>query len=245
MISRGDREGEADDLFLNSDRDAAGKNMEGALKAQEERPQPNQEPRGKQAEITAGGLSKSADGTNKQSELDNVATDELCLLQCGLNHSQVEQEGLTEHGALSCCGNAQGAECCGGQLCVLELACLSQGKGKGCTSANTPLSQISHNGLNRKRTQERIKKENEAFLKRIESVKPTPGLKCSEQLADYKRVVGYLGGSLKNHIIPEVKGEKPASKVPSAGLKNMFQDQDLSSSSTPTPSIELPEEDTE
>lgn len=224
---------------------AANKNMEGALKAREERPQPNQEPRGKQAEITAGGLSESTDGTNKQSELDNAATDELCVPERGLNQTQIEQEGLTEQGAVSCCGNAQGAECCGGQLCVLELACLSQGKGKGCTSSNTPLSQISHNGLNRKRTQERIKKENEYFLKRIESVKATPGLKCSEQLADYRRVVGYLGGSLKNHIIPEVKGEKPASKAPSAGLKNVFQDQDLSSSSTPTPSTELPEENTE
>lgn len=218
----------------------ASKNMEGALKAQEERPQPIQEPRGKQAEITAGGLSKSTDGTNKQSELDNAATDE-----CGLNQTQIERDGLTEQGAVCCCGNEHGAECCGGQLCVLELACLSQGKGKGCTSSNTPLSQISHNGLNRKRTQERIKKENEAFLKRIESVKPTPGLKCSEQLADYRRVVGYLGGSLKNHIIPEAKGEKPASKAPSASPKNMLQDQDLSSSSTPTSSIELSEENTE
>lgn len=223
----------------------ASKNMEGALKAQDERPQPKQEPRGKQAEITAGGLSESTDGRNKQSELDNAATDELRVPECGLNQTQNKQDGLTEQGAVSCCGNAQGAECCGGQLCVLELACLSQGKGKGCTSSNTPLSQISHNGLNRKRTQERIRKENEAFLKRIESVKPTPGLKCSEQLADYRRVVGYLGGSLKNHIIPEAKGEKPASKAPSAGLKNGLQDQDPSSSSTPTPSTELPEENIE
>lgn len=220
---------------------AASENMEGALKAQEEKLRPNQELRGKQAGITAGGLSECTDGTNKQSELDNAAPDELRVPECALNQTQIEQEGLTEQGAVSCCGNAPGAECCGGQMCVLELACLSQGKGKGCTSSNTPLSQISHNGLNRKRTQERIKKENEAFLKRIESVKPTPGLKCSEQLADYRRVVGYLGGSLKNHIIPEVKAEKPPSK---AGVKNAFQDQDLSSSSTPTPSTELPEENT-
>jgi len=33
----------------------------------------------------------------------------------------------------------------------------------------------------------------QAFLKRLESVKPTPGLKRSEQLSDYQRQVGYLG----------------------------------------------------
>lgn len=111
----------------------------------------------------------------------------------------------------ACCSDS--TECCGGQLCVLEIACISQAKssasGKSCKAGNTPLSQISHNGLNRKRTQERIQKENEVIMKRIESVKPTPSLKCTEQLADYKRITGYLGGSLKNPIMQD---KNPAPK---------------------------------
>lgn len=120
----------------------------------------------------------------------------------------------------ACCSDSR--ECCNGQLCVLEFECLSQVKsstsGESCKAGNTPLSQISHNGLNRKRTQERIQKENEMIMKRIESVKPTPSLKCTEQLADYKRITGYLGGSLKNHIVQDKQDKNSApKKVPSAG----------------------------
>ncbi|KAM8843452.1 cilia- and flagella-associated protein 97 isoform 1-T1 [Synchiropus picturatus] len=52
----------------------------------------------------------------------------------------------------------------------------------------------SHSALNRQREQKRIERENLAFLKRLEAVKPTRGLKRSEQLADYHRKTGYRGG---------------------------------------------------
>ncbi|KAM9792155.1 cilia- and flagella-associated protein 97 [Neosynchiropus ocellatus] len=52
----------------------------------------------------------------------------------------------------------------------------------------------SHSALNRQREQKRIERENLAFLKRLEAVKPTRGLKRSEQLADYHRKSGYQGG---------------------------------------------------
>lgn len=129
----------------------------------------------------------------------------------------------------ACCSGSR--ECCSDQLCVLEIECISQVKGsasgKSCKAGNTPLSQISHNGLNRKRTQERIQKENEAITKRIESVKPTPSLKCTEQLADYKRITGYLGGSLKNQIVQDKQDKNLApKKVSSAVAEPSSQPQD-------------------
>lgn len=60
-------------------------------------------------------------------------------------------------------------------------------------TCNTPLNRLPHSALNRQREQQRIERENLAFLRRLESVKPTPGIKRSEQLADYQRQVGYLG----------------------------------------------------
>lgn len=135
----------------------------------------------------------------------------------------------------ACCSDS--SECCGGQLCVLELTYISQGKSsassKSCKSGNSPLRQISHNGLNRKRTQERIQKENEVIMKRIESVRPTPSLKCTEQLADYKRITAYLGGSLKNHIVPEKQD------------RNLPPKKASSSSAAAEPSLQQPLEQTE
>lgn len=137
----------------------------------------------------------------------------------------------------ACTGCSDSSECFGGQLCLLELAYISQGKSsassKSGKSGNTPLSQISHNGLNRKRTQERIQKENEVIMKRIESVRPTPSLKCTEQLADYKRITAYLGGSLKNHIVPEKQDKNSSPKKAS------------SSSALAEPSSQQPQEQTE
>lgn len=43
----------------------------------------------------------------------------------------------------------------------------------------------------------------QAFLKRLESVKPTPGMTRDEQLADYQRQCRYLG--TYNTAIPPVK----------------------------------------
>ncbi|XP_037554162.1 cilia- and flagella-associated protein 97 [Nematolebias whitei] len=64
---------------------------------------------------------------------------------------------------------------------------------KACMSTSSPLIHASHSALNRQREQRRIERENLAFLKRLERVKSTPGLRRSEQLADYQRYTGYLG----------------------------------------------------
>uniref|UniRef100_A0A3B4AER1 Cilia- and flagella-associated protein 97 n=1 Tax=Periophthalmus magnuspinnatus TaxID=409849 RepID=A0A3B4AER1_9GOBI len=62
-----------------------------------------------------------------------------------------------------------------------------------CVTSSKPPNRVSHSSLNRLREQQRIERDNLAFLKRLESVKPTPGMKRSEQLADYQRQAGYLG----------------------------------------------------
>lgn len=86
------------------------------------------------------------------------------------------------------------------RLCS-QLSLLSQGPRSGSVlgqyyqrTINSPVVRLSHSGLNRQREQQRINRENLAFVKRVESVKPTPGLTRSEQLADYQRQVGYLRG---------------------------------------------------
>ncbi|XP_029288554.1 cilia- and flagella-associated protein 97 isoform X2 [Cottoperca gobio] len=58
------------------------------------------------------------------------------------------------------------------------------------TASKSPQVRLSHSALNRQREQQRIERENLAFLKRLDSTKPTPGLKRSEQLEDYQRYVG-------------------------------------------------------
>lgn len=75
-------------------------------------------------------------------------------------------------------------------------------------TSNTPLNRLPHSALNRQREQQRIERENLAFLRRLESVKPTPGMKRSEQLSDYQRHAGYRG------ICPVYHS---TSRVPSAG----------------------------
>lgn len=69
--------------------------------------------------------------------------------------------------------------------------------------SSAPPIRLYHSALNRQREQERIQKENLAFLKRLESVKPTPGMTRDEQLADYQRQCRYLG--TYNTAIPPVK----------------------------------------
>ncbi|XP_076870230.1 cilia- and flagella-associated protein 97 [Brachyhypopomus gauderio] len=56
-----------------------------------------------------------------------------------------------------------------------------------------PTLRLYHTALNRQREQQRIQRDNLSFLKRLESVKATPGMTRSEQLADYQRQAGYLG----------------------------------------------------
>ncbi|XP_072806557.1 cilia- and flagella-associated protein 97 isoform X2 [Vicugna pacos] len=55
--------------------------------------------------------------------------------------------------------------------------------------------KLYHSALNRQREQQRIERENMALLKRLEAVKPTVGMKRSEQLMDYHRHMGYLNSS--------------------------------------------------
>ncbi|XP_069795866.1 cilia- and flagella-associated protein 97 isoform X2 [Narcine bancroftii] len=52
--------------------------------------------------------------------------------------------------------------------------------------------RVYHTTLNRQREQERIERENLAFLKRLEAVKPTVGLKRSTQLFDYQRQMSFM-----------------------------------------------------
>uniref|UniRef100_A0ABK0LM98 Cilia- and flagella-associated protein 97 n=2 Tax=Rattus norvegicus TaxID=10116 RepID=A0ABK0LM98_RAT len=55
--------------------------------------------------------------------------------------------------------------------------------------------KLYHSALNRQREQQRIERENMALLKRLEAVKPTVGMKRSEQLMDYHRNISYLNPS--------------------------------------------------
>ncbi|XP_073325208.1 cilia- and flagella-associated protein 97 isoform X2 [Pagrus major] len=86
---------------------------------------------------------------------------------------------------------------------------------KAHMTSNSPLNRLSHSALNRQREQQRIERENLAFLKRLESVKPTPGLKRSEQLADYQRQVGYQGAPSYPVCVSTAKKGRSASKTPS------------------------------
>ncbi|XP_037621379.1 cilia- and flagella-associated protein 97 isoform X1 [Sebastes umbrosus] len=84
-------------------------------------------------------------------------------------------------------------------------------------ASKTPHIRLTHSALNRQREQHRIERENLAFLKRLESVKPTSGLKRSEQLDDYHRQVGHVGApSYPVSISTTTKRERSTSKTPSA-----------------------------
>ncbi|XP_053189980.1 cilia- and flagella-associated protein 97 isoform X2 [Scomber japonicus] len=61
-------------------------------------------------------------------------------------------------------------------------------------TSTTNKERTTSKGIKRQREQRRIERDNLAFLKRLESVKASPGLKRSEQLADYQRLSGYPGG---------------------------------------------------
>lgn len=60
---------------------------------------------------------------------------------------------------------------------------------------SVPQPRLYHTALNRQKEQQRIERENLAFLKRLEAVKPTAGLRRSEQLRDYHRQMSYLSSS--------------------------------------------------
>ncbi|XP_078253219.1 cilia- and flagella-associated protein 97 isoform X2 [Rhinoraja longicauda] len=65
--------------------------------------------------------------------------------------------------------------------------------------------RVYHSALNRQREQERIERENLAFLKRLEAVKPTVGLKRSTQLYDYQRQMAFME-SYSQHSRPSTRG---------------------------------------
>ncbi|KAH0616144.1 hypothetical protein JD844_027039 [Phrynosoma platyrhinos] len=79
-----------------------------------------------------------------------------------------------------------------------------------------PTAKMYHSAINRQREQQRIDRENLAFLKRLEAVKPTVGMRRSEQLMDYQRQMSYLsaaptprrGKSALSHHSPSHKESK-------------------------------------
>ncbi|XP_066488461.1 cilia- and flagella-associated protein 97 [Tiliqua scincoides] len=58
-----------------------------------------------------------------------------------------------------------------------------------------PAPKMYHSTINRQKEQQRIDRENLAFLKRLEAVKPTVGMRRSEQLMDYQRQMSYLSSA--------------------------------------------------
>ncbi|XP_037328915.2 cilia- and flagella-associated protein 97 isoform X2 [Pungitius pungitius] len=83
------------------------------------------------------------------------------------------------------------------------------------TASKLPPSRLSHSALNRQREQQRIERENLAFLKRLESVKPTPGLKRAEQLMDYQQHSGIVGAPSYPVCMSTMKSDRSTSKTPS------------------------------
>ncbi|MEQ2163075.1 hypothetical protein GOODEAATRI_026478 [Goodea atripinnis] len=67
-----------------------------------------------------------------------------------------------------------------------------------------------------------------AFLKRLESVKPTPGLSRSKQLADHQRQAGYLS-------VPSYRSSGGLTSPRPVGSKAALTNTD--SSSTPVPGL--------
>ncbi|XP_044202927.1 cilia- and flagella-associated protein 97 isoform X1 [Thunnus albacares] len=92
---------------------------------------------------------------------------------------------------------------------------------------NLPVVLRSHSALKRQKEQQRIERDNLAFLKRLESAKPSPGLKRSEQLADYHRLVGYPGAAQSSIYTSTTNKEMSTSKerTTSKGIKRQREQQ--------------------
>ncbi|CAK6958497.1 cilia- and flagella-associated protein 97 isoform X2 [Scomber scombrus] len=85
--------------------------------------------------------------------------------------------------------------------------------GRKSHAGNTlPVVQHSHSGLKRQQEQQRIERDNLDFLKRLESVKASPGLKRSEQLSDYQRLSGYPVGPPPTIYTSTTNKERSTSK---------------------------------
>ncbi|KAG6933532.1 cilia and flagella associated protein 97 [Chelydra serpentina] len=80
--------------------------------------------------------------------------------------------------------------------------------------------KLYHSALNRQKEQQRIERENLALLKRLEAVKPTIGMKRSEQLMDYQRHMGYLSSSPSTRrgksALSQLSSSRGASRASSA-----------------------------
>lgn len=85
----------------------------------------------------------------------------------------------------------------------------------GSRVRNLPPVRLYHSALNRQRQQQRIETENMAFLKRLESVKPTPGMRREEQLADYQQQARYLGTSVSLPLVQRAPSKMAARRVSS------------------------------
>uniref|UniRef100_A0A3P9ML88 Cilia- and flagella-associated protein 97 n=1 Tax=Oryzias latipes TaxID=8090 RepID=A0A3P9ML88_ORYLA len=99
---------------------------------------------------------------------------------------------------------------------------------------NSPVSRLSHSALNRQREQQRIQRENLALLKKLETVKPTPELKRSKQLADYQRLAGYLRPEKAHpslHIYRSVSNERPSNSS-SSGSRSVSSRATVSETAT-------------
>uniref|UniRef100_G3Q0S0 Cilia- and flagella-associated protein 97 n=1 Tax=Gasterosteus aculeatus aculeatus TaxID=481459 RepID=G3Q0S0_GASAC len=90
-------------------------------------------------------------------------------------------------------------------------------------ASKLPRSCLSHSALNRQREQQRIERENLAFLKRLESVKPTPGLKRAEQLMDYQQHAAIMGAPSYPASMSTTKSDRSSSKTPPAVSTNNFR----------------------
>lgn len=102
-----------------------------------------------------------------------------------------------------------------------------------------PSVRLYHTAINRQKEQQRIERENLALLKRLESVKPTTGMKRSEQLLDYQRQMGYLGSAqslLKpNRSLGSKVPSGRSSRVPSANSCRSESASDASSAGLSRP----------
>ncbi|XP_034444268.1 cilia- and flagella-associated protein 97 isoform X2 [Hippoglossus hippoglossus] len=95
----------------------------------------------------------------------------------------------------------------------------SAAKKKTNKGSNSPAVRLNYSAVNRQRDQKRIERENLVFLKRLESAKPSSGMKRSEQLADYQRLESYLGGPVYP-MWPSSKKDRSSCRTNSVGPRS-------------------------
>lgn len=121
------------------------------------------------------------------------------------------------------------------QRLLRELSRLSPGLRTGKMARHTSVSNSSSvtllapSAVNRQREQRRIECENLAFLKRLQSIKATPALRRSEQLADHQRLTRYPKGAGSGSSRASSALTRPSPVSSRAALTN------TDSSSTPVP----------